>query len=104
MDDYWVAVVWTLLPTIVVSAIFFFVLRSVIRADRNERRRSIFGHRRIKFGCALHDGGQQNLSLGKRFFLKAALFCDALSKLHQFVPSVSPFSGLLGLGGNHLQR
>jgi flagellar biosynthesis/type III secretory pathway M-ring protein FliF/YscJ len=38
MDDYWVAVVWTLLPTIVVSLIFFFVLRSVIRADRNERR------------------------------------------------------------------
>ena len=38
MDDYWVAVVWTLLPTIVVSAIFFFVLRSMIRADRNERR------------------------------------------------------------------
>lgn len=38
MDDYWVAVVWTLLPTIVVSAIFFFVLRSIIRADRNERR------------------------------------------------------------------
>jgi hypothetical protein len=38
MDDYWVAVVWTLLPTVVVSLIFFFVLRSVIRADRNERR------------------------------------------------------------------
>jgi len=38
MDDYWTAVVWTLLPTVVVSTIFFFVLRSVIRADRNERR------------------------------------------------------------------
>lgn len=38
MDDYWVAVLWTLLPTVVVSALFFFVLRSVIRADRNERR------------------------------------------------------------------
>jgi hypothetical protein len=38
MDDYWVAVVWTLLPTVVVSLIFFVVLRSVIRADRNERR------------------------------------------------------------------
>lgn len=38
MDDYWVAVVWTLLPTVVVSLLFFFVLRSVIRADRNERR------------------------------------------------------------------
>jgi hypothetical protein len=39
MDDYWVAVVWTLLPTIVVSALFFFILRSVIFADRNERRK-----------------------------------------------------------------
>ena len=39
MDDYWVAVVWTLLPTVVVSALFFFILRSVIFADRNERRK-----------------------------------------------------------------
>jgi hypothetical protein len=38
MDDYWVAVMWTLLPTVVVSAIFFFVLRSIIRSDRTERR------------------------------------------------------------------
>lgn len=38
MDDYWAAVVWTLLPTVVVSALFFFILRSVIFADRNERR------------------------------------------------------------------
>ncbi|MFE7845334.1 hypothetical protein ACFUTX_09100 [Microbacterium sp. NPDC057407] len=38
MTDYWVAVIWTLLPTLVVSAIFFFVLRSIIRADRTERR------------------------------------------------------------------
>ncbi|GAA1953728.1 hypothetical protein [Microbacterium deminutum] len=36
--DYWPAVVWSLLPTVVVSALFFFVLRSVVRADRNERR------------------------------------------------------------------
>lgn len=39
MDDYWAAVVWTLLPTVVVSALFFFILRSVIFADRNERRK-----------------------------------------------------------------
>ena len=38
MDDYWVAVAWTLLPTLVVGSIFFYVLRSIIRADRNERR------------------------------------------------------------------
>lgn len=38
MDDYWLAVVWTLLPTVVVSAIFYFVLRAIIRSDRTERR------------------------------------------------------------------
>jgi hypothetical protein len=36
--DYWVAVLWTLLPTVLVSLIFFFVLRSIIRSDRTERR------------------------------------------------------------------
>lgn len=39
MQDYWLAVLWSILPTIVVSGVFFYVLRSVIRADRNERRR-----------------------------------------------------------------
>ncbi|NYE18763.1 hypothetical protein [Microbacterium immunditiarum] len=38
MDNYWLAVIWSLMPTVVVSAIFFFVLRSVVRADRTERR------------------------------------------------------------------
>ncbi|QKJ21034.1 hypothetical protein [Microbacterium hominis] len=38
MDDFWLAALWSLLPTVVVSALFFYVLRSIIRADRNERR------------------------------------------------------------------
>jgi hypothetical protein len=38
MDEYWVAVVWTLLPTLVVSTLFFFILRGIIRSDRTERR------------------------------------------------------------------
>jgi hypothetical protein len=38
MDDYWVSVFWTLLPTLVVSGIFFYILRSILRADRTERR------------------------------------------------------------------
>lgn len=38
MDSYWTAVVWSLLPTVVVSVLFFFVLRSIIRMDRTERR------------------------------------------------------------------
>ncbi|MBN9180620.1 hypothetical protein [Microbacterium sp.] len=38
MDSFWTAVVWSLAPTIVVTALFFFILRSVVRADRSERR------------------------------------------------------------------
>jgi hypothetical protein len=38
MENFWIAALWSILPTIVVSAIFFYVLRSVIHADRNERR------------------------------------------------------------------
>lgn len=38
VDSYWVAVVFSLAPTVVVSAIFFFVLRGILRVDRTERR------------------------------------------------------------------
>jgi hypothetical protein len=38
MENYWAAVLWSLAPTVVVSAIFFFVLRGILRADRMERR------------------------------------------------------------------
>lgn len=38
MDSTWTAIVWSLAPTIVVSVLFFFVLRSILRLDRTERR------------------------------------------------------------------
>ncbi|MFE1665797.1 hypothetical protein [Microbacterium sp. P02] len=38
MDSFWVAASLALLPTVVVSVLFFFVLRSIIRMDRTERR------------------------------------------------------------------
>lgn len=38
MDSYWAAVVWSLLPTIVIVAVFWFVLRGILRFDRTERR------------------------------------------------------------------
>ncbi|MGM7698102.1 hypothetical protein [Microbacterium sp. A84] len=38
MDNFWVAAVWALLPTLGVSFVFFFVLRSIIRSDRTERK------------------------------------------------------------------
>lgn len=36
--EYWGAVVWSLAPTIVVLGLFIFVLRSILRMDRTERR------------------------------------------------------------------
>lgn len=38
MDSYWLAVIWSLLPTVVVLGLFIFVLRSILRMDRSERR------------------------------------------------------------------
>ena len=38
VENYWVAVFWTLLPTVLVSALFFYILHSILRADRTERR------------------------------------------------------------------
>lgn len=38
MDSYWLAVVWSLLPTVVVLGLFIFILRSILRMDRSERR------------------------------------------------------------------
>ena len=34
----WVAVAWSLLPTLGVSVIFFVIVRSIIRSDRTERK------------------------------------------------------------------
>lgn len=36
--DYWSAAVWSIAPTLIVSALFFFILRAVVRADRTERK------------------------------------------------------------------
>ncbi|MBA8817700.1 hypothetical protein FHX48_002805 [Microbacterium halimionae] len=38
MDSFWAAALWSILPTLVVSVIFVVVVRSIIRADRSERR------------------------------------------------------------------
>lgn len=38
MDSYWAGVIWSLAPTVIVSLLFFFVLRVALRSDRTERR------------------------------------------------------------------
>ncbi|KZE34019.1 hypothetical protein [Microbacterium sp. T32] len=58
MDDVWTAVLWPLLPTLAVSVIFFFILRSVIRMDRTERKAyaRIEAQERAKRGLPTSDG------------------------------------------------
>ncbi|WP_353807449.1 hypothetical protein [Agromyces sp. SYSU T00194] len=38
MDDFWANAIWSLAPTVLIGLVFWFVMRAVIRADRNERR------------------------------------------------------------------
>jgi hypothetical protein len=38
VENYWVALLWSIIPTLVVTGLFFYILRSIIRADRTERR------------------------------------------------------------------
>lgn len=54
MENYWAAVLWSLLPTVVVSALFFFVLRGILRMDRTERNvyADIEAQERAKRGMA----------------------------------------------------
>lgn len=37
MDNYWLNALWSIIPTALVGVIFFFVMRAILRADRNER-------------------------------------------------------------------
>jgi len=37
MDNFWVAAAWSILPTLAVAFVFFFVLRAILRSDRTER-------------------------------------------------------------------
>ncbi|MFS0912032.1 hypothetical protein AB3M89_09580 [Microbacterium sp. 179-I 3D2 NHS] len=38
MENFWLAAAWSILPTLGVSAVFFYVLRGILRSDRTERK------------------------------------------------------------------
>ena len=38
MDNFWLNALWSVAPTILVGLIFWLVMRSIIHADRTERR------------------------------------------------------------------
>jgi hypothetical protein len=37
MDSFWANALWSIAPTVLVGAIFWLVMRAIIRADRSER-------------------------------------------------------------------
>jgi len=37
-DNWWLNAFWSLVPTVSVGLIFWFVVRAIINADRNERK------------------------------------------------------------------
>lgn len=37
MDNFWVAALWAVTPTLLLGVVFWLVLRSIFRADRTER-------------------------------------------------------------------
>lgn len=38
MDNFWLNALWSVAPTILVGLIFWLVMRSIIHADRTERK------------------------------------------------------------------
>jgi flagellar biosynthesis/type III secretory pathway M-ring protein FliF/YscJ len=36
--DFWGGIIWAVAPTIVIGLIFWFIMRSLIHSDRNERK------------------------------------------------------------------
>jgi flagellar biosynthesis/type III secretory pathway M-ring protein FliF/YscJ len=36
--DIWSGIIWALAPTVIVTALFFFILRAAVRSDRSERK------------------------------------------------------------------
>lgn len=38
IENFWLNAAWSILPTLLLFALFYVVLRAIIRSDRNERR------------------------------------------------------------------
>ena len=38
LENFWLTAAWSILPTLAVCTVFYFVIRSILRFDRTERR------------------------------------------------------------------
>jgi flagellar biosynthesis/type III secretory pathway M-ring protein FliF/YscJ len=57
MENLWFNVIYSLTPTILIGLVFWFIMRNIIRADRNERHSysEIEREERIKRGLPVDD-------------------------------------------------
>lgn len=53
MDDYWANAIWSIAPTLLIGLLFWFIMRAIFRADRDERRAyaKIEAEERAKFAA-----------------------------------------------------
>jgi flagellar biosynthesis/type III secretory pathway M-ring protein FliF/YscJ len=57
MDNLWFNVIYSVTPTILIGLVFWFIMRNIIRADRNERNSysKIEREERLKRGLPVDD-------------------------------------------------
>ena len=57
MENFWFNVIYSVTPTILIGLIFWFIMRAIIRADRNERASysKIEREERLKRGLPVED-------------------------------------------------
>lgn len=38
VNEYWMTALWSIAPTLVITVLFFWILRNILKFDRTERR------------------------------------------------------------------
>ncbi len=58
LENWWLNALWSLLPTVIMGLIFWFVIRAIINADRNERKMmaKVEAEERAKLAAKRADG------------------------------------------------
>ena len=61
MENLWFNVIYSVTPTILIGLVFWFIMRNIIRADRNERSSysEIEREERLKRGLSVDDSLDQ---------------------------------------------
>mgnify|MGYP001807372213 CR=1 FL=1 len=58
LENWWLNALWSLLPTVITGLIFWFVIRAIMNADRNERKMmaKVEAEERAKLAAKRADG------------------------------------------------